>query len=166
MGNKWQSLDRLTRLWHSYAGLYFFLFLWLFCISGLLLNHHWKFADFWETRVQSSEQRPIERPGTADALATARALMSQLNLAGEVARADADVGVFEEAELEQEPLERRRLVQRLAAVLDVERVAEPLDEPQPPGRRRRRGIVDRVDRLHVPTLPTGIHWCRVSRLPM
>jgi hypothetical protein len=39
------------RVWnrklHYYLGLYFLFFVWLFALSGLLLNHSWTFAGFW-----------------------------------------------------------------------------------------------------------------------
>ena len=41
---------RSWRTWnqklHIYLGLYFLVFLWLFAVSGLLLNHGWQFAEF------------------------------------------------------------------------------------------------------------------------
>lgn len=51
-----------ARIWnrriHNYVGLYFLVFIWLFALSGLLLNHSdWTFAEFWP----SAKNRPALR---------------------------------------------------------------------------------------------------------
>jgi len=73
------------RIWirklHSYSGLYFLFFLWLFSLTGLLLNHSkWEFAQFWPQRVESTVTVPIGEARDATAL------MRQLGLRGEVDR--------------------------------------------------------------------------------
>jgi hypothetical protein len=73
-----------SRRLHFYLGLYFLLFVWLFSISGLALNHHWAFADFWPSRREATAERTIARPAMAGDLATAQALMRQLGIEGEV----------------------------------------------------------------------------------
>lgn len=78
------SLDRLTRAGHSYVGLSLLAFLWLLCVSGLLLNHHWSVTEFWESRARSTVERAISRPAAQDDVAMARALMEQLDLGGEI----------------------------------------------------------------------------------
>ena len=79
------SLSIWTRKLHYYAGLYFLLFIWLFSLSGLLLNHpEWAFAQFWPQRHQSRFQRPVrQNPGQTD-IARARDIMAQLEIVGEV----------------------------------------------------------------------------------
>lgn len=79
-----------TRVWtwnrrlHFYFGLYFLLFIWLFSISGLFLNHQWSLEEFWPDRQESTFERPIRRPESGEDLAIARDLMRQLGLAGEI----------------------------------------------------------------------------------
>ena len=51
-----------NRRLHFYLGLYFLLFIWLFSISGLFLNHQWSFEEFWPHRQESTFERPIRRP--------------------------------------------------------------------------------------------------------
>ena len=69
---------------HIYLGLYFLVFLWLFSLSGLLLNHGWQFAEFWPQRKQSSREQAVTMPNAATELLRARNLMRQLGLAGEI----------------------------------------------------------------------------------
>lgn len=76
------------KLWnrklHYYLGLYLLFFVWLFALTGLLLNHQWKFAEFWESRVQTSFERDIVKPAGEGDLAQARNLMEQLGIRGEI----------------------------------------------------------------------------------
>jgi hypothetical protein len=69
---------------HIYVGLYFLVFIWLFSVSGLLLNHHWSFAEFWPQRRQAKLERTIVPPTASTDLERARDLMRQLGLAGEI----------------------------------------------------------------------------------
>ncbi len=81
-GGRWYAVCR--RL-HSYVGLYFFFFLWLFTGTGLLLNHsQWRFSEFWANRHESDFERTIVAPAAGGDLAQAQDLMRQLGLAGEV----------------------------------------------------------------------------------
>jgi hypothetical protein len=74
-----------NRRLHFYLGLYFLFFVWLFALTGLLLNHgHWKFAEFWPNRKISNSEHAIAVPPPASPLETARDLMRQLNIAGEI----------------------------------------------------------------------------------
>jgi hypothetical protein len=75
---------RWNRKLHLYLGLYFLVFLWLFAVSGLLLNHTWSFAEFWSQRRQSTTDHSITRPVGGTDLDRAQDLMQQLALAGEV----------------------------------------------------------------------------------
>jgi len=69
---------------HIYLGLYFLIFLWLFALSGLLLNHGWQFAEFWSQRKQSSREQSISLPTTSTDLLRAQDVMRQLGLTGEI----------------------------------------------------------------------------------
>jgi hypothetical protein len=70
---------------HFYAGLYFLLFIWLFAISGLFLNHsQWPWMDWWKARQESSDERRIRTPAASGDLAIARDLMLQLDEVGEI----------------------------------------------------------------------------------
>ena len=81
----------MTAVWswnrriHFYLGLYLLFFIWLFSISGLVLNNgSWPFADFWPEREETASTLPIDPPSADGDLALARELMGQLRLDGEV----------------------------------------------------------------------------------
>jgi hypothetical protein len=83
--NATRWIDRWNRKFHIYIGLYLLLFVWLFSISGLLLNHpKWQFAQFWPQRKQSSFERSIQPLTESGDLAKARRLMQQLDISGEI----------------------------------------------------------------------------------
>lgn len=95
-----QSLLKKIDLWmhrlHSYVGLYFLSFIWLFAFSGLLLNHHWPFSEFWPTRQESVSESSVRiAPSVSSDLATAQDLMAQLGLSGEIDRITAKPERFE-----------------------------------------------------------------------
>ncbi len=74
-----------NRKLHYYLGLYFLFFLWLFSLSGLLLNHGgWKFAEFWPNRTERFYERAIQVPPPGAGLERARHLMRQLGITGEI----------------------------------------------------------------------------------
>ncbi len=77
----WKSWNQKL---HIYLGLYFLVFLWLFAVSGLLLNHSWRFAEFWAQRQQTNREQRVTMPNADVDLLRARDLMRQLDLAGEV----------------------------------------------------------------------------------
>ena len=77
----WKAWNRNL---HVYLGLYFLVFLWLFAVSGLLLNHGWRFTEFWSKRQQSTREHVIQPPHVTDDLGQAKEVMSQLDLAGEI----------------------------------------------------------------------------------
>jgi hypothetical protein len=82
-----------SRKLHYYLGLYFLLFLWLFSLSGLVLNHSsWRVAQFWAARQESSTERTVRRPAATGDLAMAHDLMGQLGIAGEIASTKFDPG--------------------------------------------------------------------------
>lgn len=73
-----------NRRGHYYLGLYFLFFLWLFAFTGLLLNHSWKFAEFWPTRRVSNFERQIAISQASTNLDQARETMRQLGITGEI----------------------------------------------------------------------------------
>ena len=74
-----------TRRLHTWVGLYLLLFLWLFSVSGLVLNHSkWTVAQFWKARQESTAARAIQVPNTTGDVAIARDLMRQLAITGEI----------------------------------------------------------------------------------
>ena len=79
------ALSAWNRRLHYFVGLYFLFFIWLFCLSGLLLNHStWKFSQFWETRKQTHFEREIVAPPPGSDLVQARDILRQLGLNGEI----------------------------------------------------------------------------------
>lgn len=69
---------------HYFLGLYLLFFLWLFALSGLLLNHSsWAFAQFYPNRRITKIERAIQLPAGTD-LERATAIMRQLGIAGEI----------------------------------------------------------------------------------
>jgi hypothetical protein len=76
-------LDVWNRRLHYYVGLYFLFFLWLFSLTGLMLNHQQWFTDLYD-RHQVSYDPVIEPPAGNTREAQTRDLMRQLNLRGEV----------------------------------------------------------------------------------
>lgn len=74
-----------VRLLHNYVGLYLLCFVWLFAVSGLILNHPtWEFAQFWQEREQSSAEVAIRVPPPGEQISRARDLMGQIGIAGEI----------------------------------------------------------------------------------
>lgn len=83
------SAKRALELWnrraHFYLGLLFLFFLWLFALTGLLLNHgKWAMAQAANQRRETRSVRQIRAPeGTTD-VERARDIMRQLGLVGEI----------------------------------------------------------------------------------
>lgn len=79
------SAEAWNRKLHYYLGLYFLLFLWLFSLTGLLLNHpRWALAQTSFQRIERRYEAPIDVPRDETDLARARDVMRQLNLEGEI----------------------------------------------------------------------------------
>lgn len=75
----------MTRKLHNYLGLFLLFFLWLFSVSGLVLNHStWAAGRFWEAREEATTSHAIRAPAVAGDVATAAALLRQLRLVGEI----------------------------------------------------------------------------------
>lgn len=80
-----KRLARWNRRLHYYLGLYLLFFVWLFALTGLLLNHsQWKFAEFWSNRRESALEQDIVAPRVDGDMAQARDLMQQLGIRGEI----------------------------------------------------------------------------------
>jgi hypothetical protein len=74
-----------NRKLHYYLGLYFLFFLWLFALTGLLLNHGgWAFAQFFPNRKVSTRERAIDLPAPTSNLDQARSVVCQMGLEGEI----------------------------------------------------------------------------------
>ena len=79
------NLETWNRKIHYYLGLFFLFFLWLFSLTGLLLNHgQWRLAAAANARTETRFERGIEPPAGEDDLARARDVMRQLGLTGEI----------------------------------------------------------------------------------
>ena len=75
--------EKWNRKLHFYLGLYFLFFLWLFLLTGLLLNHgQWLMAA--NERKETRYERPIDPPAGTTDLDRVRDVMRQLNLQGEI----------------------------------------------------------------------------------
>lgn len=81
------GFERWNRKLHFYAGLFLLCFMWLFAVSGLLLNHpNWTFAESWNNRKETNYEREIiaPRPELKGDLGQAREIMRQVGIEGEI----------------------------------------------------------------------------------
>jgi hypothetical protein len=78
-----KALELWNRKLHYYLGLYFLFFLWLFSLTGLMLNHQQWFRELY-ARKETSYETTIEGPAGGTQLEQTRNVMRQLNLVGEV----------------------------------------------------------------------------------
>jgi hypothetical protein len=83
------SFSSIVELWnrklHYYIGLYLLFFVWLYSLTGLLLNHStWQFQQFWPSRRVSTEERLIQDPTPGSDLEQAHELMRQFGIRGEI----------------------------------------------------------------------------------
>lgn len=77
--------DGWNRKLHYYLGLYFLFFLWLFSLTGLLLNHgQWAVALAANARHETRYERTVDQPKGDSDLARARDVARQLGLKGEI----------------------------------------------------------------------------------
>ena len=80
-----ETLASWNRRTHYFLGLYLLFFVWLFALTGLLLNHsQWEFAQFWPQRKVTDSEHAITSPRGRTMLDDARDLSRQLGLAGEI----------------------------------------------------------------------------------
>jgi hypothetical protein len=96
MRSSTKVLEQWNRKIHFYLGLYFLCFLWLFALTGLLLNHgQWRVALAANARVESRSERRIDPPAGTTDLERAHDVMRQLGLAGEVDIPPQQAGTFQ-----------------------------------------------------------------------
>jgi hypothetical protein len=77
--------EKWNRKLHFYLGLYFLFFLWLFSLTGLLLNHgQWRMAMAANERKETRYERPVDPPAGTTDLDRVHDVMRQLNLRGEI----------------------------------------------------------------------------------
>jgi hypothetical protein len=78
-------LETWNRRLHFYLGLYFLFFLWLFSLTGLMLNHgQWAVSRAANNRRETRYERVINAPAGSSDLARARNVIAQLGLTGEI----------------------------------------------------------------------------------
>lgn len=74
-------LKKWNRRIHYHLGLFTLLFVWIFSVSGLFLNH----TEWFSGRAKWTESfKTVQLPKMADDEVTARAIMRQLGLSGEI----------------------------------------------------------------------------------
>lgn len=79
------AVRTFNRRVHIYAGLALLLFLMLFAVTGLLLNRHWEFTEFYPQRRIATAERSFATPLRAQGdVARAREIMGALDLKGDV----------------------------------------------------------------------------------
>jgi hypothetical protein len=79
------ALETWNRKVHYYLGLFFLFFLWLFSLTGLLLNHgQWRIAETANQRIETRYERIITAPAGESDLARAKDVLRQIGLTGEV----------------------------------------------------------------------------------
>jgi len=69
---------------HIYLGLFLLFFMLMFGISGVLLNHHWEFANSWEHRKEISYNKSIEISNEREEHTLALEIRNKLNLNGSI----------------------------------------------------------------------------------
>ncbi len=91
------NLIAWNRKIHIYLGLFLLLFIWLFGLSGLLLNHHWEFSNSWVKRKVVSYEKMIKPGKEKDGKNMAREIADKLNLSGNIVnvRYSADSSVLD-----------------------------------------------------------------------
>ncbi|HEX9563964.1 MAG TPA: PepSY-associated TM helix domain-containing protein [Gemmatimonadaceae bacterium] len=84
-----RTLKVWTRRLHFWLGLYLLLFVWLFAVSGLLLNHpEWEFTRYWPRRQEVISRRTIAPTPVRGDIAIARSLIVELGIAGEITQVE------------------------------------------------------------------------------
>ncbi len=76
------NLITWNRKIHIYLGLFLLFFIWLFGLSGILLNHHWEFSDSWPKRKVISYEQTIKISDERDKHTLALEIMNKLDLNG------------------------------------------------------------------------------------
>ena len=78
-----KTVEQWNRKLHYYLGLYFLFFLWLFSLTGLMLNHQQWFSDLYR-RHETVYDPEIETPAGTSRDEQTFDVMRQLKLRGEV----------------------------------------------------------------------------------
>ena len=79
------AFEQWNRKLHYYLGLYLLFFLWLFLLTGLVLNHgQWGISQAANFRVEKRFTEPIDPPTGPTDMDRARNVAKQLELAGEI----------------------------------------------------------------------------------
>jgi hypothetical protein len=75
-----------SRKFHIHLGLFLLFFIWLFSLSGLLLNHgsKWKFAGFWDERKEKTTLTAVQIDPDLDSSALIKNIITQLKISGEI----------------------------------------------------------------------------------
>lgn len=94
------SSTRLLESWnrklHFYLGLYFLFFLWVFSLTGLMLNHgQWLVSLAANARVETRYDRAIALPVGSTDIGRVRDAMRQLGLVGEIDGVSEQLGVLQ-----------------------------------------------------------------------
>jgi hypothetical protein len=77
------TLEVWNRKLHYYLGLYFLFFLWLFSLTGLMLNHQQWFTNLYD-RSETAYDLELDIVRGGSDVARASDVMRQLNLHGEI----------------------------------------------------------------------------------
>lgn len=83
MSSSGSAFERWNRKLHYYLGLYFLFFLWLFSLTGLMLNHQQWFRNLYD-RGESAYDLELETVSGDTRAAQAFDVSRQLNLRGEI----------------------------------------------------------------------------------
>jgi hypothetical protein len=88
MQQKFKNINYWSRKFHIHLGLFMLLFIWLFSLSGLLLNHgsKWKFASFWNERKEKTTVTPVFIVADLDSSALLTTIIKQLKISGEISQ--------------------------------------------------------------------------------
>jgi hypothetical protein len=79
------AFEYWNRKFHYYLGLYFLFFLWLFLLTGLILNHgRWLMSMAANERKETRFERAIEAPAGSTDVERIRNVVQQLGLTGEI----------------------------------------------------------------------------------
>lgn len=83
--NRVNDFLAFNRKMHIYLGLFLLLFIWLFSISGLIINHGgWKFASFFEQREEHKTDFTFPASSLNDNPDLVSRVLTQLKISGEV----------------------------------------------------------------------------------
>lgn len=77
------AFNSFNRKLHIHLGLCLLFFIWCFSLSGLILNHGWKFASFWEERKESMVDFTIP-PAALDRTVAEASVLKYLGIRGEL----------------------------------------------------------------------------------